>query len=66
MAKKETYTCDFCENRGQFSLVITDRDLKKEIKNTDLCEIHFNLIRSYIRHGCPKISNLPIEENDGK
>lgn len=61
MAKKETYTCDFCLKPGLFSLVITDRDQKKEVKNTDLCEDHFNRIRSYIRHGCPKVSDLPVD-----
>ena len=58
MSKNETYTCDFCSKPGLFSLVITDRDLKKEIKSTDLCEDHFNRIRSYIRHECPPLSSI--------
>ena len=58
MAKKETYTCDFCNKPGLFSLVITDRDLKKEVKATDLCEDHFNRLRSYIRHELPPVSKI--------
>jgi len=61
MAKKETYTCDFCSGPGIFTLTITDRDLKKEIKTTDLCNDHFNRRRSYIRKGCPKISTDEVE-----
>lgn len=56
MAKKEVYTCDFCEGPGVFTLTISDRDLKKEIKTTDLCNDHFSRIRSYIRKGCPKVT----------
>jgi hypothetical protein len=66
MAKKEIYTCDFCELPGTHTLTIKDREHNTEVKVTDLCLDHFNRLRSYIRHGCPKVSHLPLDENDYK
>lgn len=61
MAKTETRTCDICGTTGKMiTMTLYDNEYQKEVNVSDLCEEHFNLIRSYIRHGCPKVSQLPV------
>ncbi|HLD91315.1 MAG TPA: hypothetical protein VI911_09920 [Patescibacteria group bacterium] len=61
MAVEERRSCDIC---GTYSKTITvtmyDNEYHKVVNTTDLCEAHFNLLRSYLRHGCPQVSRLPL------
>ena len=59
--KIDTFNCDVCGNPAKITMTLYDNEYKKEVSVTDLCETHFNLIRSFIRHGCPPVSKLPIE-----
>ena len=61
MAKVETRTCDICNAPAKIIMSLYDTEFQKEINVSDICELHFNLIRSYIRHSCPPITKLPID-----
>lgn len=60
MAVKETRSCDICGKEDEKILTLTffDNELDKVVNVTDLCEDHFNRIRSYLRHNCPKVSDI--------
>ena len=57
--REETIKCDFCGEQGKtLTLTIIDNELKEIVNKTDMCEKHFNLLRSYIRHGMPSFKSL--------
>lgn len=58
MSKVEEYKCDLCGEVATMEFTIVDRVYQKVVKRTDLCQNHFKRIQSYIRNGCPLVSDI--------
>jgi hypothetical protein len=63
MSKVITRMCDICQEELENSITLTifDHATQRNLNEIDLCEKHYNLLRSYLRHGCPKVSDIPKE-----
>ena len=65
MAKTESFRCDLCGEEAHIVMSFEDRRLPEaQIKTTDLCDKHFSILRSFIRHEMPPFKN--IIEDDGR
>ena len=65
MAKTEIFNCDLCGEEAHIVMTFTDKRLPQDqTKNTDLCDKHFSILRSFIRHEMPPFKNITAD--DGK
>ena len=62
MSKVISRMCDICQEELENSITLTifDHATQRKLNEIDLCEKHYNLLRSYLRHGC-----LPITDDHG-